>query len=62
MEGHQKFPGEEGLVKAKILEANYEATCKLEFPGGRGCKKLIFGGGGGSMDIFLKYTILNIVV
>ena len=32
MEGHWKFLGGRGVLKAKILEAKYEA--KLEFPGG----------------------------
>ena len=34
MEGHQKFLGREGILKAKFLEAMYKN--KLEFPGGRG--------------------------
>ena len=38
MEGHWKFPGGGGVLKAKFLETVYEN--KLEFPGGRG------GGGG----------------
>ena len=39
MEGHWKFLGAGGLLKAKFLEEMYEN--KLEFPGGRG-----EGGGG----------------
>ena len=34
MKGHWKFLGEEVVLKAKILEAKYEA--KLQFPGRRG--------------------------
>ena len=34
MEGHWKFLGGEGVLKAKFLEAMYEN--KLEYPGGRG--------------------------
>jgi len=48
MEGHWKFLGGGGVLKAKILEAKYEA--KLEFLGGRGCKTKTFCGG--SIDIF----------
>ena len=54
MEGHWKFQGGGGVLKAKFLEAMYEN--KPEFPG-RG------GGGktknlpGGSMDILWKYTL-----
>ena len=49
MEGHWKFlGGGGGVLKAKILEAKYEA--KLEFLGGRGCKTKTFHGG--SKDIF----------
>ena len=33
-EGHWKFLGGGGVLKATILDAKYEA--KLEFPGGRG--------------------------
>ena len=33
-EGHWKFLGGGGVLKAKILEVKYEA--KLEFPGGGG--------------------------
>ena len=40
MEGHWKFLRGRGVLKAKILEAKYEA--KLEFPEGR------VGGGGGA--------------
>ena len=44
-EGHQR-----GVLKAKILEAKYEA--KLDFPGGRGAKqKPSVGGGGGEVWI-----------
>ena len=39
MEGHWKFLGGRGLLKAKLLEEKYKA--KLEFPGRGG------GGGGG---------------
>ena len=34
MEGHQKFLGGGGVLKARFLEAMYEN--KLEFPGQRG--------------------------
>jgi len=53
MEGHWKFLGGRGVLRAKILEAKYEA--KLEFLGGRGCKTKTFHGEG--MDIFWNYTI-----
>ena len=47
------------VLKAKILEAKYEA--ELEFPGGSGgCETKTFrpwGGGGGCMDIFWNCTI-----
>ena len=58
MEGHQKFlGGGGGVLKAKILEAKYEATCKLEFPGGRGgAKQKTFHEG--SKDIFWSCTIV----
>ena len=53
MEGHRKFLGEGGVLKANILEAKYEA--KLEFLGGMGvAKQKTFHGG--SMDIFWNYT------
>ena len=43
MEGHWKFLGERGVLKAKFLEEMYEN--KLEFPGGRGVqnKNLLWG-------------------
>ena len=43
MEGHWKFLGGGGVLKAKILEAKYEA--KLGFLGGRGVqnKNLLWG-------------------
>ena len=48
-----------GVLKAKTLEAKYEA--KLEFPGGTGdAKQKTFCGG--SMDIFWNPTILLGVV
>ena len=54
MEGHWKFLGGGGVLKAKFLEEMYEN--KLEFPGGRGvCKTKTFHGG--SMDIFWNCTI-----
>ena len=37
MEGHWKFLGGGGVLKAKFLEKMYEN--KLEFPGGRGENK-----------------------
>ena len=44
MEGHWKFPGGGGVLKAKFLEAVYEN--KPEFPGGRrGAKQETFRGG-----------------
>ena len=51
-----------GVLKAKILEAKYEA--KLEFPGvdeGRKTKQPSSGGGGGgvSMDIFWNCTMVK---
>ena len=53
LEGHQKFLGG-GDIKAKILEAMYEAL--LEFLWGRrGAKQKTFFGG--SKDIFWNYTI-----
>ena len=52
MEGHQKFLRGRGVFKAKILEANYEAT--VEITGRRGEKKTFFGG---SMDIFLLLNV-----
>ena len=45
MEGHWKFLGGEGVLKAKFLEEMYEN--KLEFPGGDGgckTKNLPWGG------------------
>ena len=45
MEGHWKFLGRGGVLKAKILGAKYEA--KLEFPG---------GGGGGGGEVHNKKT------
>ena len=45
MEGHWKFLGGGGVLKAKFLEEMY--TNKLEFPGGRGgckTKKTSMGG------------------
>ena len=45
MEGHWKFLGGGGVLKAKFVEAMYEN--KLEFPGGGGgCKTKTFCGGG----------------
>ena len=53
MEGHWKYLGG-GVLKAKILEAKYEA--KLEFLGGRwGCKTKNLPWG--SMDIFWNCAI-----
>ena len=57
MKGHRKFlgGGGEGLLKVKILEANYED--KLEFPGRDGgwkTKNLPWGGGGGEYGYFLE--------
>ena len=55
MEGHWKFIGEGGFLKAKFLEAMHENT--MEFPGGwRGAqtKKTLCGG---SMDIFWNCTL-----
>ena len=49
-----EIPRGRGVLKAKILEAKYEA--KLEFLGGRGYKTKTFRGG--SMDIFWNYTFL----
>ena len=49
-----EIPRGRGVLKAKILEAKYEA--KLEFLGGRGYKTKTFHGG--SMDIFWNYTFL----
>ena len=54
MEGHWKFLGGEGVLKAKFLEAMYEN--KLEYPGGRGGAKQK-PGNGGSMDIFWNCTL-----
>ena len=59
MEGHElEIPRGRGVLKVKILKAKYEATGKLEFPGGTGVqnKKPSVGG---SMDIFLNCTIEN---
>ena len=59
MEGHWKFlGGGGGVLTAKIVEAMYEATFKLEFPRGR-CKTktLLWGVGGGSMEIFWNCAI-----
>ena len=54
MEGHWKFLGRRGVLKAKFLEVMYEN--KLEFSGGRqGVKQETFRGG--SMDIFWNCTI-----
>ena len=50
-----KIPTGGGVLKAKILEAKYEA--KLEFLGGREGAKQKPSMGGGSMDIFWNYTI-----
>ena len=56
MEGHWKFLGGGGVLKAKFLEEMYEN--KLEFPGGRGdAKQKTFRGG--SMDIFWNCTIFT---
>ena len=49
-----EIPRGRGVLKAKILEAKYEA--KLEFLGGWGYKTKTFRGG--SMDIFWNYTFL----
>ena len=44
MEGHWKFLGERGILKANFLEAMYEN--KLEFPGVReGAKQQTLHGG-----------------
>ena len=52
MEGHWKFLGGGGVLKAKFVEAMYEN--KLEFPEGRGDakQKTFHGGGGGGVWIF----------
>ena len=57
MEGHWKFLGGGGVLKAKFLEAMYEN--KLEFPGGRGCKtkNLLWG----EYGYFLELYILKIL-
>ena len=55
MEGHRKFLGGGGVLRAKILEAMYED--KTEFPVGMGCKTKTFCGG--SMDIFWNCTFLG---
>ena len=48
------IPRGRGILKAKVLEAKYEA--KLEFPGGTGgAKQKTFRGG--SMDIFWNCTL-----
>jgi len=53
-----EIPRGRGILKAKILQAKYEA--KLEFPGGRGdAKQKTFHGG--SMDTFKSYTLMKIV-
>ena len=56
MEGHWKFLGGGGILKAKFLEAMYEN--KLKFPGGEG------GGGGvpplGQYGYFLELHITNL--
>jgi len=53
-EGHWKFQGGKGVLKAKIFKGMYEP--KLEFPEGWGFKpkKTLSGG---SMDIFWNNTI-----
>ena len=43
-EGHCKYLGGGGVLKAKILEAKYEA--KIEFPGGGGCNTINLQSGG----------------
>jgi len=40
-----EIPRGRGILKAMILETKYEATCKLEFLGGRGCKTKTDRGG-----------------
>jgi len=52
-----EIPRGRGVLRAKTLEAKYEA--KLEFLVGRGCKtKTNRGGRGRSMDSFWTYTLL----
>ena len=56
MEGHWKFLGGGGVLKAKFLEAMYEN--RLELPGGEGgAKQKTFCGG--SLDIFWNCTLVN---
>ena len=55
MEGHWKFLGGGGVLKAKFLEEMYEN--KLKFPGGGGAKQKTFRGG--SMDIFWNCTLVK---
>ena len=58
MEGHWKFLGGGVVLKAKILEAKYEA--KLEFPGGRGgAKQKTFRAG--EYGYFLELHILRVI-
>ena len=55
MEGHWKFLGGGGVLKAKILEAKYEA--KLEFSWGMEVQNKKTFHGEGSMDIFWNCTM-----
>ena len=60
MDGHWKFVGGRGSLKAKKSKAKYKA--ELGFPGGRGrgAKQKTFHGVG--MDIFWNCTMLHEVV
>jgi len=51
-----EIPRGRGVLKAKILEAKYEA--KLEFLGG-GCKTKTCGRGGSNFRYFLKLHIVT---
>jgi len=54
-----EIPSGRGVLKAKLLEGQYEA--KLEFPEEcGGAKQKAFRGG--SMDIFWNYTISNHII
>ena len=57
MEGLLKFLGGGRVLKAKILEAKYEA--KMGYPGGQGCKKNLLWG---EYGYFLELHIASAVI
>ena len=53
-ESHRKFLGGERVLKAKILEAKYEATVNWNFQGGARVQNKRPSVGGGEYGYFLK--------